>query len=88
MSGATPLQSVHGYTIYLLDMHIDRRFIDARGIDVYAGRALDLAARRGSALAHIRAGFDSRRLVVLAGTPWQKRTPPCRRTSKSSTRYA
>eukprot|EP00930_Biecheleria_cincta_P092679 TRINITY_DN8268_c0_g2_i3.p1 TRINITY_DN8268_c0_g2~~TRINITY_DN8268_c0_g2_i3.p1 ORF type:complete len:386 (-),score=41.51 TRINITY_DN8268_c0_g2_i3:26-1183(-) len=29
------LQQRHGYHIYLLDMHIDRRFLDARGTDVY-----------------------------------------------------
>jgi len=30
------LQSQHGYDIYLLDMHIDKRFLNAQGIDVYS----------------------------------------------------
>lgn len=29
------LQNVHKYTVCLLDMHIDRRFIDAGGVDAY-----------------------------------------------------
>lgn len=30
------LQNQHGYDIYLLDMHIDKRFLNAEGIDVYS----------------------------------------------------
>ncbi|CAK0895086.1 unnamed protein product [Prorocentrum cordatum] len=30
------LQNHHGYDIYLLDMHIDKRFLNAQGIDVYS----------------------------------------------------
>ena len=30
------LQQVHGYEVYLLDMHIDRRFLNAKGIDIYS----------------------------------------------------
>ena len=30
------MQSVHGYDIYQLDMHIDKRFLDAKGHDVYS----------------------------------------------------
>lgn len=29
-------QQVHGYHTYLLDMHIDQRFLNAKGIDVYS----------------------------------------------------
>eukprot|EP00966_Prymnesium_polylepis_P132750 3068800-Prymnesium_polylepis.1 len=32
------LQQALGYTVYQLDMHVDRRFIDARGFDVYENR--------------------------------------------------
>jgi len=30
------LQSVHGYHIYHLDMHVDRRFLNSKGIDIYS----------------------------------------------------
>ncbi|KAL1527954.1 hypothetical protein AB1Y20_009325 [Prymnesium parvum] len=30
------LQQVHGYDAYLLDMHIDRRFLNSEGIDTYS----------------------------------------------------
>ena len=29
------LQRNHGYSVYLLDMHIDRKFLDARGVNVF-----------------------------------------------------
>jgi hypothetical protein len=29
-------QKQHGYDIFLLDMHIDQRFLDAKGIDAYS----------------------------------------------------
>eukprot|EP00908_Phaeocystis_cordata_P000571 Transcript_10636.p1 GENE.Transcript_10636~~Transcript_10636.p1 ORF type:complete len:405 (-),score=5.26 Transcript_10636:214-1368(-) len=39
------LQKVHGYQIFQLDMHIDQRFLDARGIDVYSGFRPALSAQ-------------------------------------------
>ena len=45
-SGVTPqilheMQRIHGYEVYLLNMHIDKRFLDARGVDVYQHFAPD-----------------------------------------------
>ena len=30
------MQHVYSYDVYLLDTHVDRRFLDARGWDVYS----------------------------------------------------
>jgi hypothetical protein len=30
------MQSYHKYNIFLLDMHMDKRFLDSRGVDVYS----------------------------------------------------
>jgi len=32
------MQEKHGYNIYVLNMHIDRRFLDAQGIERYSGK--------------------------------------------------